>query len=222
MNRTALKQLTIFGGLLLAANSFPAAVLAHDTKQGVGLMGDMNSAVHGMQMMGDIGHMPMMGGMQMVDAMDYMPMMKGTSHMQPGAMHMMRGSGRYEMLGLSDAQRKDVNGIHDGLRKQHWQLMGQMMDEQATLRDLYDTEILDPTAIGEAYARIFDLKRQMIETAIDARNRKHALLTEEQREQLKQMHRRTMRQKGMMQGGMMGQGGMMQGQDTMPSASPSE
>lgn len=219
MIRTVVQRLAIGSGLLLAANSFPTAVLAHDTGHGSGVMGDMSSAIHGMQAMGDVGHMPMMGGMQMMDGMDHMPMMGGA---KLGDMNMMHGSGGYGMFDLSDIQKKDFNRIHDELRKQHWQLMGQIMDEQSTLRDLFDAETLDSKAIGEAYAEMFDLKRQMIEAAIDVRNRKHALLTEEQRGQLKQMRRRMMGQSGMMQGGMMGQGGMTQGQDTMPSAAPSE
>lgn len=70
----------------------------------------------------------------------------------------------------------------------------------------------------------------MIETRIDAHNRIQAVLTEDQRDQIKQMRQMRCRmmgqggmtQGGMMHGGMMGHGTMMRGQDSMPSATPSE
>ncbi len=65
----------------------------------------------------------------------------------------------------------------------------------------------DPKTIGAAYGRLFDLRRQMIEAAIEAGNRRKALLTDEQREQIRQRHAE-MRQR-QMQGGASPEGQMM-------------
>ncbi len=57
-----------------------------------------------------------------------------------------------------------------------------MLDEQPKLRDLYAAETRDPKAIGAQYARIFDVRRQMIELTVDLHNRVNAVFTREQRE----------------------------------------
>ena len=61
----------------------------------------------------------------------------------------------------------------------------------------------DPAAVGAVYGEIFDLKRQMIEARLAAKNSAMDVLTEEQLTQMKQM--KQMKHKG---------GGMMQGQDS--------
>jgi hypothetical protein len=69
--------------------------------------------------------------------------------------------------------------------------------------------------VGAVYGKIFDLKRQMIEAMLTAKNSSMDVLTEEQ---LAQMEKMKHKGGGMMQGqgGMMqGQGGMMQGQGGM-------
>jgi len=143
-------------------------------------------------------------------------MMGGGMGMGPGMMmggSMMGMHGLY-MLDLTDDQRSKVNAIQDKLRKQHWEIMGRMMDEHNALRDLYDADTLDAKKIGAAYDRVFKLKRQMIDAGIKARNDVYALLTKEQREQLKQYrHGGGMYGPGMGMGmggrGPMGQGGPM-------------
>jgi Spy/CpxP family protein refolding chaperone len=140
-------------------------------------------------------------------------MMGGSGMMGMGAGMMgggMMGLHGLNMLDLGDEQRGKINAIHDKLRKQHWEVMGKMMDEHNALRDLYDAETLDGKKIGAAYDRIFKLKRQMIDTGIKAHNDAVAVLTKEQREQLKQLRRgRGMGGPGMGGRGPMGQGGMM-------------
>ena len=177
-------------------------------------MGPMMGGMHGVDpMMGGMGGMgpmmggmgPMMGGMHGVD-----PMMGGMGGMGPmmgGMGPMMGGMGMMGMLELSDEQRSELNGIGDELRRKHWDIMGRMMDERAVLRDLLQAEEHDPKTIGAAYGRLFDLRRQMIEAAIEAGNRRKALLTDEQREQIRQRHAE-MRQR-QMQGGASPEGQMM-------------
>jgi len=172
---------------------------------GPGMMGGGMGMGMGPGMMGGSGMMGMGPGM--------MGMGPGMMGMGPGMMGMgpgMMGGGMMglhglNMLDLGDEQRGKINAIHDKLRKQHWEVMGKMMDEHNALRDLYDAETLDGKKIGAAYDRIFKLKRQMIDTGIKAHNDAVAVLTKEQREQLKQLRRG----RGMGGRGPMGQGGMM-------------
>lgn len=114
----------------------------------------------------------------------------------------MMGMGPIHRLDLSDDQRKKINAIQNDLRKHNWNLMGQIMDEKARLRDLYAADKLDGRAIGKVYDRIFKTKKKMIETGIEARNKQYDMLTDKQRNELKRFRGGM----GMMGGGM----GMMQ------------
>ncbi|KAI5915634.1 Spy/CpxP family protein refolding chaperone [Thauera sp. 2A1] len=93
-------------------------------------------------------------------------------------------------LDLSDEQRSKVNAIQDEVRKQHWGLMGSMMDEQSRLRDLYEAAKPDSAAIEQAYKRIGELQQKMFESSIDAHKRMDAVLTDEQRKQMHSLWRR--------------------------------
>jgi Spy/CpxP family protein refolding chaperone len=142
----------------------------------------------GMDMMG--GGMGMMGGSGMCGGM--------------GMMH--EGMGPLRMLNLTAEQRAKINALHDGLRKEHWAIMGKMMDEQAKLRDLFEAEKPDTKKIGPVYDAIFSLRKQMILSRIDAMNSVREVLTKEQLDQLKQWHRSRWQGAGPghMHGGMMG------------------
>lgn len=137
----------------------------------------------------------MMGG--------YSPEMVGDGY-GPGMMGGGYGPGMMGILGglpsvtLDNKQRSQANAIQDELRRKRWELMGRMQDEEASLRDLYDADKRDPKAIGAAYQRIFDLRRQMIEATVAAHNRIEALLTPEQRKSAREYWGRSWR------GGMMG------------------
>jgi len=63
--------------------------------------------------------------------------------------------------------------------------MGKLADEARAMRELYAASPLDPKAIGAAYERMAAVKRQMIESMADTSNRTMALLTDEQRRQLR-------------------------------------
>src|SRR5512139_1020580 len=62
------------------------------------------------------------------------PGMMGGYGMGPG----WGGYGPQGMPDLSADQRAKIGKIQDETRRKNWALMGQMMDEQAKLRDLYD------------------------------------------------------------------------------------
>lgn len=114
----------------------------------------------------------------------------GPGMMGPG---MMGGYGPGATLNLSGPQQKQITQIQDELRKKHWDLMGKMNTEQAKLRDLYYAAPRDPKAIGQQQQRLYDLRRQMVESSVEAQNRMEAVLTPEQKEQ----------RRGYGQGGMM-------------------
>ncbi|MEE9286864.1 MAG: Spy/CpxP family protein refolding chaperone [Gammaproteobacteria bacterium] len=207
MNRKTVTGLML-GVLITFLGAGSSVVLAHGGGQTMG-------SGHGAYGMGHMGMMGMMAGSEMMGSPR---MMGGMGHR--GMMHMMHrrsgmmGMGPLGMLDLSDEQRAKVRKIQDDLRKRHWNTMGKIMDEQSELRELFVSEKRDPKAIGAVYGKIFDYKQQMIEEKIEARNRMHAVLTEEQRKQLKQM-RRGMRGPGhrdsMSRGGMMGSSGTIGG-----------
>lgn len=143
---------------------------------GMGMMGGM-----GQGMMGGMGP-GMMGGGMGPGMMGDMGMMGG---MGPG---MMGGGGmtaRMTMLDLSDAQAEQLEKIQaEAMRKQR-KLMRQMWDEQEKMSDLYDAENRDPAAIGKAYSKLSDLQRQAIEIHIDMENKAAAVLSKEQKAQMR-------------------------------------
>lgn len=162
-----------------------------------------------------------MGGWGMMDDND-MPMMGGGGGMGYGIGMMgdgmgqgpcgvmgngmgMMGSGLFGKLDLTAEQRIKINKIQDDLRRQHWAVMGKMMDEQAKLRDLYEEDLLDVKKITAVSDAIQALRKQMIESRIDAFNRMREVLTKEQREQLSKLQRGGMMGPGYRRGGMMGQ-----------------
>ncbi len=120
------------------------------------------------------------------------PEMMGGGMMGPGMAgpSIGGGAGPLSALDLSEDQQKRINAIHDEVRKKHWSLMGEILDERAKLRDLYNADKRDPTAIGAEYQRIFDLRRQMIEAGISAHNRVEEVLTAEQRQKVRDLMRR--------------------------------
>lgn len=110
--------------------------------------------------------------------------------MGPG---MMGGYGGYHMggsglgpiyrLNLTDEQRKQVDGIQEGLRKKNWDLMGKMQDEASKLSGL-GADKRDRPAILAANKRMFELRQQMLENRLDAQDKIEGLLTPQQKEQL--------------------------------------
>ena len=132
----------------------------------------------------------MMGGYGMGPGMMWGPGAAGPGRMGPGMGNGPMGGYWGRGLDLSDEQRSKVNAIQDEVRKQHWGLMGAMMDEQSRLRDLYEAAKPDSTGIEQAYKRIGELQQKMYESSIDAHKRMDAVLTDEQRKQMHNLWRR--------------------------------
>ncbi len=159
--------LVLMGAVLLA----PAVSVAEDDVYTPAMMGGDGMGMGPGGMMGP----GMMGG--------------GGMGMGMGPGMMGGGFGMLDMLDLKDEQRTKINKIHDDLRKQHWAIMGKMMDEQGTLRDLHQADVPDAKKIGAVYGNLGKLRQQMAETHVEAMNKINALLTPEQRDQMRQWRR---------------------------------
>jgi len=122
------------------------------------------------------------------------PGMMGSGMMGGGMMGgaqggMMGGQGPGAMLtalNLSDEQREKVLAIHEAQRKKNWATMGEVRSEQFKLRGLYGTEKLDADKIVEQQKKVDELRRQMLKSRVEAHNQVAAVLTPEQRKQLRQ------------------------------------
>lgn len=231
MNRKFIKQ---WIPRMLVVATLAATGVAIAAGQGGSMMGDRDMS-RNMQpgQMGGGGGMGMMGG-GMMDMMmgggpgggmgmmgmggSGMGMMGGGMGMGPGGgmgMGMggpgmgMMGMGPMSMLDLSDEQRHKIVKIQDDTRRKNWDTYGKIMDEQAKLRDLYSGETVDAKKAGAIYGNVSKLQQQVLESNLEAHNRVQAVLTKEQKEQLRQMSRGGMGGRGMMGSG--GPGNMSQG-----------
>ena len=191
MSNTRARKFAVAGGLIICATFISSPALSHQ------LDSTCNSDAEGYsmelrQMRG--GHSGMMDNMMRDGHMSMM------NEMTDGdTMGMM---GQPNRLGLSDDQIQKMDDIQHALRKKHWELMGPMIDQKAALKKAYANERPDPEVVGAIYGQIFDLKRQMIEARLNAKNSSREILTENQIQQMSKMNHR--------------QGGMMkdQGADT--------
>ncbi len=143
---------------------------------------DSDYDCHGPGMMGGYGWHGMMGG-------EYGPGYGMGPGMMGGHGYGMMGYGDYRGLNLTSDQQTKITQIHRAMRTKQLALMGEMMDAQDKLQDLYDADKQDAAAINKQYKAVEDLRRQMVDNAVEAHNRIDALLTKEQREQLRDWHR---------------------------------
>lgn len=104
----------------------------------------------------------------------------GPGMMGPGMM-----GGPYAGANLTDEQQTRITAIQDEVSKKQWDLMGQMQDEQFKLQQLYSTPKRDNAAINDAYKRLSSARRQMHEAMLDARKRTEAVLTPEQKNEMR-------------------------------------
>lgn len=118
-------------------------------------MGMGNRMGQRMRMMHGSGGMGMgMGGM-----------MGGQSGMTPGQGSMV---GMMSLRGFAEKDRPKVRRILTRTRKKHWQLMGQVIEQQTKLAELYDADNVDQKAVKVVYNEIFKIRQQMVEVKLDA------------------------------------------------------
>lgn len=137
---------------------------------------------------GGPGQGPYGPGMMRGQGQGYGPGMMGGGMMGGGMMGGM-GLGPLQALDLNEQQQTRINQIRDETRRKSWETMGKLMDEQARLRDLMAAEKRDPAAIGKQSMKLADLRRQLLEASIESHNRIEALLSKEQRDQLRSYRR---------------------------------
>ncbi|MFA7097093.1 MAG: Spy/CpxP family protein refolding chaperone [Gammaproteobacteria bacterium] len=149
---------------------------------GPGMMGGPGMGYgmgRGMGMMG-----PGMMGPGTGYGMGYGPGMRG-----PWGGGMMGPMGGFAMLDLSDQQQQEIDKIRQETFRKHFDLRQQIFNERQNLRRLLLQDKPDPKAVGAEYDKIAQLRRQMIESRVEAQNRMEAVLTQEQRQQLQQSRR---------------------------------
>jgi Spy/CpxP family protein refolding chaperone len=83
-------------------------------------------------------------------------------------------------LSLSDEQRSKIDKIQQDLRSKQWDVMGKIREEYARR-----AEAPDDAAASQADNQIAQLQQQMIGNANAARKEMDAVLTKEQRQQLR-------------------------------------
>ncbi len=88
-------------------------------------------------------------------------------------------------LDLSDQQNDRIETILEQARDVQWDLSRRVRDEQWQLMKLVSADSPDPAQVGKQYAGVSELSRQILENSIDARRRIDALLTQEQRDDLR-------------------------------------
>ncbi len=76
--------------------------------------------------------------------------------------------------------------IREEARKKNWATMGEVRSEQFKLRGMYSAEKLDPDKIADQQKKVDDLRRQMVKSRADTHNKVMAVLTPEQRKQVRE------------------------------------
>ena len=158
--------------VIAVALGLAAAGAAMAQGYGPGMMG----GGYGPGMMGGYGPGMMGGG--------YGPGMMGGGY-GPGMMGMM-GDGALSALDLKDEQRDKIFAIQEEARSKNFGTMTQIRAEQYKLVKMYNAEKADPKAIGEEQKKVDELRRQIIQSHVETRNRVEAVLTAEQKKQLRQ------------------------------------
>jgi Spy/CpxP family protein refolding chaperone len=105
--------------------------------------------------------------------------------MGPGVMmldaHMLAWIDDSYDLDLTDQQIERISVIREHARDAQWDLSTRVREEQWQLMKLLRADNPDPAEVGKQYAAISDLSRQMLEQSVDSRNQIDAILTQEQR-----------------------------------------
>lgn len=103
-----------------------------------------------------------------------------------GSQGMTGGGGMLAALNLTDEQRDKVLAIQEEHRKKNWAAMGEVRSEQFKLRNMYRGDQLDADKIAEQQKKVDALRQQMLRSRVEAHNQIAAVLTPEQRKQLRQ------------------------------------
>ena len=159
---------------------------------GPGMMGPYTGRGMGPGMMGP-GYGNMGPGMMGPGYGNMGPGMMGPGYgnMGPGYGYMGPGMSPEDNYGLnlSEDQRDKIAAIQKQARKEQWDLMTQMREEQYKMQELYYAQRPDPSAINAQAAKIEQLQRKMVQANINAQKQVESVLTPEQREQMQRWYR---------------------------------
>lgn len=167
-------------------------------QMGPGMMGGqgMGPGMGGQGMgqgMGGQGMGPgMMGGRGGCDMGPGMGGGRGMGHGMMGGQGMMGGlsPGALEALNLTDEQRGKVTEIRREMQRKHHALMGSMHELRWQQEDAARAPVFDEAAARKTYDGMAAIRKQQFEAGLEARKRIEAVLTKEQREQLRAAPRR--------------------------------
>lgn len=96
------------------------------------------------------------------------------------------GRGGLAALDLSEAQAEKIFAIQDAQRQKNWPTMSKMRSEMFKLRRMYYDDKADPKAVTDQQKKVDDLRREMLKSHLESRKQIEAVLTPEQRKQLRQ------------------------------------
>jgi Spy/CpxP family protein refolding chaperone len=88
-------------------------------------------------------------------------------------------------LDLSDEQREKIYALQEENRRKNWDTMGKMRSEMFKLRSMAWSDKADANAYAEQQKKVDDLRREMIKSRFENRKQVEAVLTPEQRKQLR-------------------------------------
>jgi Spy/CpxP family protein refolding chaperone len=91
----------------------------------------------------------------------------------------------WEHLKLTDEQRAKIDKILQDSAHQRWELMGKMHEQGWKMRELYASGKADDAALKQAYDTMSAMRKSMFENNLETRKKIDAVLTKEQREQLR-------------------------------------
>lgn len=151
---------------------------------------------------------PMAQGMQGAGMHGRMGMHGGGMGMHGGGMGMHGGGMGMMMqrLDLDEQQRTELQELRSEHRRARFERMADMLDLRDEMHAAMAADRPDPATVRDLHGRMADLRGEMLADGIGMRNAMQDLLTEEQREQLREYRRGNMPH-GMM--GRQGSGGMM-------------
>jgi Spy/CpxP family protein refolding chaperone len=91
----------------------------------------------------------------------------------------------YDGLDLTAEQRKKITDIRYENSKAAWQLMGQMHEQGYRMHGMFGPGALDEAAARKSYQAMADMHKAMFELRLEAQKKIDAVLSPEQREQLR-------------------------------------
>ena len=95
------------------------------------------------------------------------------------------GSDAYAGLKLSAEQRKTITAIQQEASKTTWQLMGSMHEQGYHMQGMFGPGELDEAAARKAFQTMQEAQKTMFGLQLEAHKKIDAVLTKEQRDQLR-------------------------------------